>query len=215
MQSVQTAIDSAIRDAKVLRTDVSRLKSAQVTSSSQRERIKQLALAWFNDQRPAIKAHVPDSGLKPIDQVYQRLLEGTVRSTLRKTYTAGLRSCELHLGKLLATPQVVFGASGLEQPQDGEPPDFSTLTHDVNMQAILRRRWIECSRIVKAEAALSSIVMIGGLLEALLVSKINQLTDKSPLFKLYATPKDRTGKPLPLQDWGLKNYIGRAIAFQI
>jgi hypothetical protein len=50
--------------------------------------------------------------------------------------------------------------------------------------------------------------MMGGLLEGLLLAKINQLSDKAPVFKTAAAPVDsKTGKKLQLKEWGLKNYI--------
>lgn len=52
---------------------------------------------------------------------------------------------------------------------------------------------------------------MGGLLEGLLLAKINQLTDKSIVFSSAAAPVDkRTGKSLPLKEWGLKNFIDAA-----
>ena len=37
---------------------------------------------------------------------------------------------------------------------------------------------------------------------------MNQLTDQSPVFKAASAPKDnKTGKPLTLKDWGLRNYL--------
>jgi hypothetical protein len=50
--------------------------------------------------------------------------------------------------------------------------------------------------------------MMGGLLEALLMARVNQLKDKSQLFKLKCIPIDKeTNKPLQLQKWMLQIYI--------
>ena len=49
--------------------------------------------------------------------------------------------------------------------------------------------------------------MIGGLLEALLLTRVNLLTDKEAVFKAAAAPKDKLGKTLHLKDWGLKDFI--------
>ena len=49
--------------------------------------------------------------------------------------------------------------------------------------------------------------MMGGLLEGLLLARINQLTDKRPVFTAASAPKDRTGSTLRLNEWGLKNYL--------
>ena len=50
--------------------------------------------------------------------------------------------------------------------------------------------------------------MMDGLLEALLVARINKLSDQSPVFKAKSAPKDKaTGNVLKLRDWTLSNYI--------
>jgi hypothetical protein len=50
--------------------------------------------------------------------------------------------------------------------------------------------------------------MMGGLLETLLLSRINKESDQSKIFKAQVAPKDgKTGKPLQLKDWALRNYI--------
>ncbi|MBA3498309.1 MAG: hypothetical protein H0T86_14495 [Gemmatimonadales bacterium] len=50
--------------------------------------------------------------------------------------------------------------------------------------------------------------MMGGLLEGLFLARVNAMTDKKAAFTAKASPKDgTTGDPLPLKEWGLKNYI--------
>jgi hypothetical protein len=50
--------------------------------------------------------------------------------------------------------------------------------------------------------------MMGGLLEGLLLAKINQLSNKTSVFSAATKPMDpRTGKALQLKEWTLKNYI--------
>lgn len=64
---------------------------------------------------------------------------------------------------------------------------------------------------VSANAPLAATVMMGGLLEALLLARVNQLKDKKPVFSAASTPKDRqSGKPLNLTQWGLKDFIAVA-----
>jgi hypothetical protein len=74
------------------------------------------------------------------------------------------------------------------------------------MRAILERRWIECTKCVAVKAHLASIVMMGGLLEALFVARANQLPDKSVLVRAPSAPT-KAGKAAPLDEWMLKNYI--------
>jgi hypothetical protein len=75
------------------------------------------------------------------------------------------------------------------------------------MRTILGDRWRECVKCVAAGAPLSAVVMMGGMLEGLLLARVNQLTDASPVFKAASAPKDKAGNPLKLNEWGLKNYL--------
>ena len=87
-------------------------------------------------------------------------------------------------------------------------PDFTPLVGDATMRGILERRWDECQRCLGAGANLAAIVMMGGLLEALFVSRANSMTNKSALFRAKATPLDsKTKKPIDLRDWTLGPYI--------
>jgi hypothetical protein len=85
-------------------------------------------------------------------------------------------------------------------------PNFSPLTTDPEMKAILERRWIECTKCVSVKAHLAGIVMMGGLLEALFVARAKQLTDKSKLLSAPSAPK-KAGTTLPLNEWMLKSYL--------
>jgi len=79
------------------------------------------------------------------------------------------------------------------------------------MQRILENRWNECIKCVEAEAPLAATVMMGGLLEGLLLARINQLTDRRPIVNARSAPKDhKTGKTLNLNQWGLKDFISVA-----
>jgi len=75
------------------------------------------------------------------------------------------------------------------------------------MQSILGQRWRECVICVNSGAPLAATVMKGGILEGLLLAKINQLPNQAPVFTAASEPKDKAGKTLPLKDWTLKNYI--------
>ncbi len=54
---------------------------------------------------------------------------------------------------------------------------------------------------------MAATVMIGGLLEALLLARVNRETNQSPIFRAKSAPRDKVGKTLSLKDWALKNYI--------
>jgi hypothetical protein len=75
------------------------------------------------------------------------------------------------------------------------------------MQEVLGSRWQECTKCLHAEAPLSATVMMGGLLEALLLGRINRETNKGPIFQAKTAPRAKGGQPKNLTDWTLKNYI--------
>jgi hypothetical protein len=49
--------------------------------------------------------------------------------------------------------------------------------------------------------------MMGALLEALFLARINVLPEKRPLFSLKSTPRDKSGKARELKEWGLNDFI--------
>jgi hypothetical protein len=52
--------------------------------------------------------------------------------------------------------------------------------------------------------------MMGGLLEGLLLARINRETNKAPIFKAKTAPKSKQGSTLPLGDWKLNDLISVA-----
>jgi len=76
------------------------------------------------------------------------------------------------------------------------------------MQAILVRRWSETQKCLDAGAYLAATVIMGSLLEALLLARVNKLSDKTPVFNSNKAPKNpKTGKVRPLQEWTLNSFI--------
>jgi hypothetical protein len=210
MTDGQKIIESALAEAESLRKVIGGLASAQVKSADYKQIIKATALAWFNSHRPTLIGLLSEDDIKPLDDLYRGLLTSSTRATLRSKYVSALKSIKKSLGALqsdrvLALSQVP--AVSLGSTSD-TAPSFSSLVSDVKMQSILTRRWDECAICVTSNAPLAATVMMGGLLEGLLLAKINQLADKAPVFGAIAAPKDmKTGKTLQLKEWGLKNYI--------
>ena len=64
-----------------------------------------------------------------------------------------------------------------------------------------------CPSCQRVGADLAATVMLEGLLEALFLARINRLTSLAPVFTAAAAPKDKAGKPRPLKEWGLKDYL--------
>ncbi len=150
------------------------------------------------------------------DELYRRLLESAARSALRSKYLSVVKEIKRKLGRLQAEHVIILASASTPGPSrtPDVAPTFAPLVSDPKMQAILTRRWQECSVCVCSNAPLAATVMMGGLLEGLLLAKINQLADKSLVFGAAAAPVDaKTGKKLQLKEWSLKNYID--VAFEL
>ena len=208
MTAAQQAIDSAIQEAERLHKGL-RNGTKQVGSDDEKQVIKATAYAWFNNHRNTLCPVLGDDHLGPLDSKYRDLLEAAGRATLRTKYLETLKAIKKILGQLRADHVIALSGTLTfhQQPTSDSPPPFSSLIADVKMQAILERRWQECVVCVGAGAPLAATVMMGGILEGLLLARIQQLNDQSPVFKASASPKDNKGNVLKLNQWGLKNYI--------
>lgn len=200
-------LDEAIDGVDRLRRNtISKGTSRQVTGGDERALVKATALAWVKKQRAALGKNGSSAHLDAADKGFQELLEFSDRNITRDKYKKHLSALRKELVALrtdvIANPAIVAPA-----PTAAAPPSWSALVPDPQMQAILTRRWHETTRCLGAEANLAATVMMGALLEALLLARVNHLSDKSKLFKTSAAPKDKTGKPVPLGEWTLKHYI--------
>jgi hypothetical protein len=145
--------------------------------------------------------------LEAIDRPYRVILDAAERNSAKNTFVVAAKSAR---AELVTARSAVLIATPIQQRTADSPPAFVTLAADGAMQAILERRWLECKRCIDASAPLAATVMMGGLLEALLVSRANKLSDKSKLFKAAATPIDpKTKKPLDLRQWTLGQLLVR------
>jgi hypothetical protein len=110
------------------------------------------------------------------------------------------------------TPSLEQCSAGLQpsvpktKPTLLSPPDFTKLANDQSLDIILHSRWNEAQLCAQHGAYLSSVVMMGSILEATLlsiVSKYPEVANRSP-----SSPKDpKTGKPKQFGDWGLSSLI--------
>jgi hypothetical protein len=207
MNISHNAVDAAIRDADRLRNTLKRSRNAQVRTTDERVLVKATALTWFNDYREKIAARLHQDDVDALDGFYRQLLAGSDRAMARSTYDAVLRSLRNQLISARTTVVAPPVAKTLSQTTD-IPPNFSSLIANPTMQAILARRWTECSRCIAAKAPLAATVMMGGLLEGLLLAKINSQPQTTVVFTAKSAPRDqKTGNPLGLPQWTLKNYI--------
>lgn len=197
-------LDDLVVEIDRVRKALAKIKVPQVRSAEQRDLLKSTALSWFQTRRPRLLEDLPPDVLAKIDAPYRLILEASERSSAKNTYVAAAKAART---ELVAARGSILVASPMRRTADA-PPSFSSLAADPTMQSILERRWGECKRCIEAGAPLAAIVMMGGLLEALLVSRANMLKDKSRMFKAAATPLDpKTKKPLDLRQWTLGPYI--------
>lgn len=195
-------VESAISEVTRARAAVAKQKSAQVKNADELDSLRATALAWLQTHRP----HVHGVSLDAIDAAYRKILDSTAKFAARTTYLAALKAAKDALvearREIAAAPLAHVVASN--EP----PPAFSALSADTAMQAILNRRWTEVQQCMSAGANLAATVMMGGLLESLLLARINLEPNKSQVYTAKNTPKDKVGKPLPLSDWKLVAMVG-------
>ena len=153
-------------------------------------------------------AAVGEQSLTVVDSIYRDILAATNRKTSRTRYAALLKTLKKSLGNLQADKAIELSDPLKHKATSDAPPSFATIAADAEMQQLLVNRWNECVSCVNYDLPLAATVMMGGILEALLIARINKLADQSPVFKAKAAPKDKTsGVVLKLREWTLSNYI--------
>lgn len=208
MNDAQSAIDDAIAQTGVLRNTLKKGANRQVRANQEQSIIKATALAWFNNLRPLVLNAFSETDLGQIDQIYTSILAASDRASSRADYLDNLKTLKASLVELRSQSMIKPPSMTNSSSASDLPLDFSPLISDPQMQDILRRRWLECVACISADAPLAATVMIGGLLEALLLARVNHEPNKALIFKAATAPKDKaTGQTLQLREWGLKNYI--------
>lgn len=205
MPDMLKAIDAAIDEAGKAIAVLVKKKTVQISKVDEHAYLKALCLSWLKTHRSDIAACCDKADLAEIDSVYQELLEANEGRPSRKHICKKLKQTKKKLASLRSKLIVVDPNAA---NQDDKPPQFSKLAPDPEMQDILLRRWEESLRCMAANANLAAIVMTGGLLEALLLARINLEVDKKLIFTATTAPKDKvSGKTQPLKEWGLRDYI--------
>jgi len=194
-------IDASVDAVTRLRNALHKSTHRQVRNSDERALIKATAQTWFKNHRPLLATLQADPSFKAVDQAFASLLEWADQNTTRVKYRDLLQTTKTHLVKLRSSGVLV--APSMEPTR----PQFQRLISDSKMLAILERRWTETLACQRVGADLAATVMLGGLLEALFLARINRLTNLAPVFTATAAPKDKSGKPKPLKEWGLKDYL--------
>jgi hypothetical protein len=207
MPSIGDALEEALYSVERLRRLLTKSKTKQVSSGEEQSVIKATALAWFKSCRPLLARLPMGDLLQEADSRYQAILEAATRATSRSRYVQELKVLKAALVKLRSETLILTTSGAFAEPSAPTPLNYSRLIPDPAMQAILSRRWIEAWSCIEAKAYLAATVMMGALLEALLLARINRLADKSPVFASKCAPKDKAGKARPLQEWTLNSYI--------
>jgi hypothetical protein len=105
-------------------------------------------------------------------------------------------------------------AASVPKPKDTPletPPDFARLVTDASLADILIFRWAEAQRCFRADAHLSSMVMMGSILEGVLLHKVEH--NMKAVNQAKAAPKEKTGTVKPIQDWSLSSLID--VAYEV
>lgn len=201
-----SSVEDAIKAVERLRGRIRLGDSIQVRSSEELSLVKATAMAWFNSHRPVVTNLKRGESLASVDEEFRQLLEFAGRATKRERYQRQFRNLRRALVELRS--QVIDPTNFISEGGVGEqPPDFSRLVPDPKMQAILTRRWEETKICLNSGAHLAATVMMGALLEALLLARINQTADLKDVFTAKFAPRDKHSKTLPLTKWTLHNYI--------
>jgi hypothetical protein len=205
MPDMLKAVDAAIEEAGKALTMLGKKKTAQIGKTEEHAYLKAVCLSWLKTHRMDIAPLCDGVALTPIDGVYQGLLEANEGRPSRKHTCDQLKSAKKQLVSL-RSKLILVDPSAVNQ--NDKPPSFAKLAPDPQMQNILVRRWDETIRCIAGNADLAAIVMMGGLLESLLLARINLEQNKKPIYTASKAPKDKkTGQTLTLDEWALKNYI--------
>jgi conjugative transfer signal peptidase TraF len=177
--AAQKSLDAAIDESNRLRKILQKHASLQVKSDDERQLIKAFSHAWFNSHRASLVEALGEDCVQEVDSSYQALLAASNRATTRARYLLWAKGIGKSLSQLQATQAVRLSAvpaASLPPTTNDTPPQFSSLVADAKMQTILENRWQECVRCLDANAPLAATVMMGGILEGLLLARINALT---------------------------------------
>lgn len=82
-------------------------------------------------------------------------------------------------------------------------PTYATALKTAKAALVGLRRHVLAAPPTKSTPALAATVMMGGLLETLLLARINVVVNKAAIFTAKNAPKDRTSKTLALSEWKL------------
>lgn len=206
MNAFIDTIDKATSELDKLQKLVSKSDSNQIRTKDEKEILKAVSLTWFHSHRPIIAGIFQETLIIHIDKNYQELLTIADKAPLRSKCILLLKQLKSDLRKI--RNENITTISKPASKTIDNVPSFANVVADQEMQGILVSRWEECIKCVEGNAPLAAIVMMGGLLETLLLSKVNRLTNQAAVFTAKFAPKNpKTGQTLPLSEWTLRHYI--------
>jgi len=208
MQKGINIIDNTIRELENLKKVLNRKKTNQVSTSDEINLIKATAYSWIKSYKPKFEVFKNIIDVSEVNNKYCKLLNYSENKSRRNSYIALLKILKISLIKLRSEiiNSNISGELLVKEP--ALKPNFSILITDPKMIIILEKRWAEIENCLNCNAPLAATVMMGGLLESVLMAKINKLEDKNILFKQKSTPiNSKTNKPKMLSEWMLKDFI--------
>lgn len=193
--------DSAIQEIDRLKRHLSKQQVQQIRAVTDCELIRAYSLAWNHTHRVEVQKILTTEQLAKVDSLYEKMSTATYRATSKAVYVDLLKEIRTELlliqGQAFITP---ISSSDLKIP------NISKLVQNAEMAGILTRRMQEVLNAIE-KSSLTATIMMGAVLEALFLARINLLTEKKMLFALKATPKNKEGKALELKEWGLNDFI--------
>ena len=86
-------VEAAIAETTKARQYVSgRVKSKQVKSPEDKDRLKSVAYAWFQNHKPDIQGHPSRPDCTDADDAFRRVIQATGKNAARNTYAQALKS---------------------------------------------------------------------------------------------------------------------------
>ncbi|MCU1248850.1 MAG: hypothetical protein JWQ49_1879 [Edaphobacter sp.] len=207
MTDSHETLEAALGEIGRLQKLVSKGRSRQVSSAGEIDVVKAHAQTWFRTRRPILVASLGEPSLQEVDEAFREILSATHRATSRTRYIALLKLLRRLFSALQADKAIELSSPIEPSNTSDAPPSFGAIAADAEMQRILISRWEECVASVGYGLPIAATVMLGGLLEAVLIARINKLPDQSTIFKAKAAPKDKAGTVLKLREWTLNHYI--------
>ncbi len=198
-------INKAVSEVDNLQKLFKKSKSRQVNAADEKEVLRLVPLTWFHTHRPVIISVLPENLLASVDKGYHEILKIADTSPLRKKCLSFLKDTKADLISL-RNENIKTVSQAFSKTVD-TVPNFAVAVSDSIMQNILQLRWGECIKCVEGDAPLAAVVMMGGLLETLLLNKINKMPSQAPVFTANAAPRNSKGQTIALNEWTLKNYI--------